>query len=529
MIESDSSNMSNYAPFVAPGVTPIGGEVLLSIERVHKRFPGVHALKGVSFELKHGEVHALVGENGAGKSTLMLILAGVYSPDSGSITFNGRSHIVIRNERHAQALGIAIVYQERSLFAQMSVAENIFAGRQPLDRLGNIDYKTLHRESARLLEGLDLRLDPRTPLIELSFAQQQMVEVAKALSLDAKLLILDEPTGSLTSVETESLFRVIRRLQMQGVGIIYISHRLEEIFQIADRVSVLKDGEMQGTKVTGQTNPEEVVRLMVGREMLYESSPRRVPQDAPDALRVVGLTDSPKLPVGQLRLQDINLSIKAGEILAIAGLEGSGRNELALAIFGARPYERGDIWVNGVKCRIRLPQDAIHAGIGYLPPDRKDASLFLEMTIANNIGAAKLGAFGEWWWSERKRDSTTEKYRQKLHIAAADVRQIVQTLSGGNQQKVVLSKWLLVNPQVLIVNEPTRGIDVSVKAEVHKLLRELADAGTAVLVISSELPEVLAVADRIAVMRAGRITGELTRAEATEENIMMLASFDTQP
>jgi ABC-type sugar transport system ATPase subunit len=516
-----SSFSSSTTP--APALT---GQILLAIEGVHKRFPGVHALKGVSFDLLAGEVHALVGENGAGKSTLMLILAGVYQPDSGSISFNGQSNRVIQNERQAQALGIAIVYQERSLFGQMSVAENIFAGRQPLNRIGNIDYKTLYAESARLLDSLDLHINPRTPLIELSYAQQQMVEVAKALSLNARLLILDEPTGALTSVETESLFRVIRRLQGQGVGIIYISHRLEEIFQIADRVSVLKDGEMQGTRATGQTNPQELVRLMVGREMLYEAKARSLPPTAPVALQVTGLSDPPHLPAGQIRLQDINLQVKAGEILAIAGLEGSGRNELALAIFGARPFERGQIRVNGRPRQISLPQHAIQAGIGYLPPDRKEASLFLEMSIANNIGAARLQSFGEWWWSESRRDSIAESYRQKLHIAAPHVGRIVQTLSGGNQQKVVLSKWLLVNPKVLIVNEPTRGIDVSVKAEVHKLLRELADSGTAVMVISSELPEVLAVADRIVVMRHGRITGELPRTEATEEKIMTLASFD---
>ncbi|MBL8153394.1 MAG: sugar ABC transporter ATP-binding protein [Anaerolineae bacterium] len=501
---------------------------LLEMRGIHKHFPGVHALKGVDFDLMPGEVHALVGENGAGKSTLMLILAGVYQPDAGTLTFDQQPNLVIHNERHAQSLGIAIVYQERSLFAQMSVAENIFAGRQPLNRVGNINYGMLYGESRRLLAGLDLDIDPRKPLIELSFAQQQMVEVAKALSLNARMLILDEPTGSLTNIETESLFRVIRRLQTQGVGIIYISHRLEEIFQIADRVSVLKDGEMQGTKPTAQTNPQELVRLMVGREMLYDAKPRAVPADAPAALRVVGLSDSAKLPAGQIRLQDIDLTVRAGEILAVAGLEGSGRNELALAIFGARPFERGEIWVDGVRRHITLPQQAIAAGIGYLPPDRKEASLFLEMSISNNIGSARLGSFGEWWWSERKRDTTAEMFRQKLHIAAPSVARLVQTLSGGNQQKVVISKWLLVNPRVLIVNEPTRGIDVSVKAEVHKLLRELADAGTAVMVISSELPEVLAVGDRIAVMRAGRITGELPRAEATEEKIMTLASFDIQ-
>ncbi len=494
---------------------------------IHKRFPGVHALKGVDLTVDYGEVHAVVGENGAGKSTLMLVLAGVYQPDSGSIHFNGHQAVSIRSERHAQELGIAIVYQERSLFSNLSVAENIYAGRQPLNRFGSIDTDALTRQSRDLLAHLELEIDPRLPLDHLSFAHQQMVEVAKALSLNAKLLILDEPTAALTRVETEALFRVIQRLQSQSVGVIYISHRLDEIFQIARHATVLKDGEKQGTLEVEKTTPRELVRMMVGREMLYDFQARTIPADAPTLLQVTNLSDPPGDVPGEVRLRDINLSLRRGEILAIAGLEGSGRDELALSLFGARPLASGTICVEGQPQAIRSPYDAIQHGIGYLPPDRKESGLFLEMAISDNIASGSLGRFGRWWWSESRRDQTAEQYRQQLQIASPTVQRLVQTLSGGNQQKVVLSKWLLVDPQILIVNEPTRGIDVSVKVEVHRLLRQLADEGKAIIVISSELPEVLAVADTIAVMRAGRIAGQMPRAEASEEQIMTLASFDT--
>jgi ABC-type sugar transport system ATPase subunit len=493
---------------------------------IHKRFPGVHALKGVDFDLNYGEVHALVGENGAGKSTLMLILAGVYPPDSGTIMYNGQANVSISSERKAQEMGIAIVYQERSLFPLMSVAENIFAGRQPVTAVGTMDYPTLYARSRTLLESLDLDIDPRSPLNELSYAQQQMVEVAKALSLNAKMLILDEPTGALTAVETESLFKVIRRLQGQGVGIVYISHRLEEIFRIADRASVLKDGEMQGTSPVAETTPKNLVRRMVGRDMLYDFKPRVVSADAPVVLKVVNVSDPSKVAAGQVRLQNVHLTVRKGEIVALAGLEGSGRNELALAIFGAHKFAQGEVYIDGRRVHIKSPDDAIAHGIGYLPPDRKDSGVFLDMSIANNIASARLGLFGNWWWNEGKLEQVADEYRHKLQVASPTVRRLVQTLSGGNQQKVVISKWLLVDPKLLIVNEPTRGIDVSVKVEVHRLLRELADQGKAIIVVSSELPEVLAVADRIAVMRGGRITGEMSRAEATEEAIMSLASLD---
>lgn len=477
---------------------------LLSVRGIHKRFPGVHALKGVSLDVRAGEVHALVGENGAGKSTLMHLLAGVYQPDDGAIDFNGCDNIQIVDEHSAQKLGIAIVFQERSLFGDLSVAENIFAARQPISRWGHIDRGQLARQTRVLLDRVGLRLAPETPLHDLSPAKQQMVEIAKALSLDARLIIFDEPTAALTDTETGALFDVIQQLKEQRVGIIYISHRLEEIFEIADRVTVLRDGERQGTFVIAETSPEHLISRMVGRELarcrVGDSSPANV------ALEVRNVSDA--------TLHDLSFVARAGEVLVFAGLAGAGRTEMALCLFGARPRLAGEIRIEGKPVRIDSPADAIAAGLGYLPEDRKEAGLFLEMTVAQNVALRA---------SDAEQERVAEEFRHRLRIACRSVRQPVQNLSGGNQQKVVLARWLRLNPKVLIVDEPTRGVDVGAKAEVHLLLRELARNGTAVIVISSDLPEVLAVADRILVMRDGSITGELNFTDATEEQIMRYA------
>jgi len=506
---------------------------LLVVSDLHKSFPGVRALKGISFDIYPGEVHALVGENGAGKSTFMSILAGVYQPERGSIMFDGHENIVIEDAHHAQALGIGIVYQERSLFSLMTVAENIYAGRQPVDRSGRILYRTLIDNARSMLAQVELNVNPNTPLNRLSPAEQQMVEIAKALSLDAKLLIFDEPTAALTENETRALFNVIARLKARGVGVIYISHRLEEIFQIAGRVTVLKDGEYQGTYNVAQTTPAELVVRMVGRDLQHlEFDP--VPPDARVMLDVRGLSDRTLARNARIRLQNINFQARAGEILVFAGLAGAGRTELALTIFGARPLGTGEVYVAGQRVVIKSPRDAIAAGIGYLSEDRKEAGLFLPMTVADNIVASRLRMFGTWWLDDRKRDAVAEGYRERLSIAAPSVRQVVQYLSGGNQQKVSLSKWLLLEPKILIVDEPTRGVDVGAKAEVHSVLYKLARQGMAIIVISSDLPEVLTVADRILVLCEGRISAELSRAEATEEKIVHFASFhaenaDAQP
>jgi ABC-type sugar transport system ATPase subunit len=497
---------------------------LLTMRGISKRFAAVQALDNVELDVEPGEVHAIVGENGAGKSTLMHILCGVHQPDDGLIDFDGMANVRFDDEHAAQRLGIAIVYQERSLFPTLSIAENIFAGRQPAGRLSWIRHKEMLAAARLLLAETGLDADPRIVLDQLTPAHQQLVEIAKALSLQARLIIFDEPTAALTSAETNRLFGVIDKLKRGGTAIIYISHRLEEVFQISDRVTVLKDGRRQATIDISQTSPKLLISLMVGRELqLHNVRSETQNSHGPPVLQVSGLSDraSSGRSVG---LYDVDLTVHRGEVVALAGLAGAGRTETALSIFGARPFATGTIQVDGESIRPRSVADAIRAGIGYLPEDRKDAGLFLEMSIAENIGAANLRLFGDWITSDRQMRSTAEDYRSGLGIACQSVEQTVLSLSGGNQQKALLAKWLLVQPKVLIVDEPTRGVDVGAKSEVQKRLCELARQGTAVLVISSDLPEVLAVADRIIVMAEGRVSGELLRADATEERIVQLAS-----
>jgi ABC-type sugar transport system ATPase subunit len=497
---------------------------LLDIKNIAKSFPGVRALKGVSFDVYPGEVHALVGENGAGKSTLMHILAGVYQPDSGSIAVGEQANIHISNEHSAQELGIGIVFQERSLFGMMSVAENIYAGRQPGSSIA-INYRQMRTDARYYLQLVGLGdVDPSTTLSYLSPAEQQMVEIAKVLSLKANIIIFDEPTSALSETETNNLFQVISRLREEGCAVIYISHRLEEIFKIAQRVTVLKDGEFQGTFDVAQTTAQELVARMVGRDIqIIPHLSTKIP--ATPILQVKNLSDRITSRDGQVQLRNISFEAYSGQILVFAGLAGAGRTELALSIFGYRPFSSGEILINGQKVSIRSPRDAISHGIGYLSEDRKEIGLFLAMNIAENIAITRLADFGAWWLSDHKRDATADKYRRDLAIAAPSVRKAVQQLSGGNQQKVSLAKWLLLNPNILIVDEPTRGIDVGAKSEVHQLLYRLArDEGKAIIVISSELPEVITVADRILVMAEGSIAGELSRDEASEARILQLAS-----
>ena len=381
---------------------PDAPTVLLRVRAIHKRFPGVHALRGIDLEVRRGEIHAIVGENGAGKSTLMHILAGVYRPDAGTIDLDGREGVSIPNEHTSQALGIAIVFQERSLFGPLSVAENVFAGRQPVGRWGRIDRLLLREETAGLLERVGLRIAPDASLDSLSTAEQQLVEVAKALSLQAKLIILDEPTAALSTRETETLFGMIRRLKGQGLGIIYISHRLEEIFAIGDRVTALKDGAGQGTFRVADVTPDDLVYRMVGRPLERHRDPAsRDDAGGPVVLEVRDLRDVEAAGESQARLRGISLTARAGEILVLAGLVGAGRTELALALFGARLGVSGEVLVDGRRGLPRSPARAIAAGIGYLPEDRKDAGLFPEMSIAQNIAAAALGRFGSWHLDER--------------------------------------------------------------------------------------------------------------------------------
>jgi ribose transport system ATP-binding protein len=492
---------------------------LLRCRGVSKSFPGVTALAGVDFEVNPGEVHALAGENGAGKSTLMHILAGVHQPDAGAIEFQGRP-VRILNERHAQQMGIGIVFQERSLFDLLSVGENIFAGNQPVTRGGIVDRAQLYAKAKALLQRIGLDVDPSTRLGALSPAQQQMVEIAKALSFHSRLFILDEPTASLSAAETETLFRVVRQLRHEGVGVIYISHRLGEIFQLADRVTVLKDGRVQGTMPVAAVSPDSLVSLMVGRDLARETHhPAPIRRGVP-ALEVIGIA-GPKI-------KPLSFRAWPGEILVFAGLAGAGRTELARMIFGADPLLQGELRVQGKSVRIRSPRDAMAAGIGYLPEDRKELGLFPEMSIAQNIAAANLERFGAWQLSDRSMDDLALSYMQRLHIAAPSPRTPAGKLSGGNQQKVLLARWLLRDPAVLIVDEPTRGIDVGARAEIYTSLRALAREGKAIVVLSSDLPEVLTLGDRILVMRQGAIAGELSAAEASEEAVMRLAAIGLQ-
>ena len=481
-----------------------------------KSFGGVRALRGVDFDLRAGEVHALAGENGAGKSTLMHLMAGVHQPDSGTMEIDGRL-VTIPDEAAAQRLGVSIVYQERSLFDLLTVAENLFVNRPPTGRWGMIDKQKMRRGAKELLNAVNLQVDPEAQLSRLPPAQQQMIEIAKALSLQAHILILDEPTAAITLAETETLFRLMRQMKAQGVGMVYISHRLEEIFKIADRVTVLKDGASQGTWNVPDVTPAQLVSRMVGRETIYQHTRREVNRSGMPRLQVSGLSDS--------YLKDITFEAYGGEILGVAGLAGAGRTETAMAIFGARSLAKGEIRVDGKPVMIRHPQDAMKAGIAYVTEDRRDLGLFLRMNIGENVAAADLQRFGGWGFNMALMMSTARDYIRRLRIAAPGPETISGQLSGGNQQKVLLSRWLLRGPKVLIVDEPTRGIDVGAKTEIYDVLRSLADAGASVIAISSDLPEVLAISDRILVMREGAIAAELPGGGATEETIMRHAAL----
>src|SRR5262245_5224762 len=471
--------------------------IRLVMRDVTRSFPGIRAVDDVSFEVRRGEVHALIGENGAGKSTLMHLVAGVYQPDSGSIELDGLS-ITNLNEQGAADAGIAMVYQERSLVGSLSVAENVYAGRQPVNLLGVIRRTPMNDGTRKILADLEVELDPRTTVGVLSPGQQQRIESAKVLSHELELRILDEPTSSLTINEGRHLFRVIRRLAAQGVAIVYVSHRMAEIFEISDRVTVMKDGRVTGVRETRAVTARELIGLMVGRELSFEPDPRRAPPDAAVALEVKDLVADPVVSA--------SFSLHYGEILCIAGLLGAGRTELCEAIFGARPMQSGSLVVEGRALRPRSPADSMAAGICMLPEDRKESGLFTDFSIAANVVAANLSAFTHAGvLSKTEIEQVGLKYVRELRITTPGVDREVRYLSGGNQQKVLLAKWLARHPRILIVDEPTRGVDVGSKADIYRILRDLAASGIAVLVVSSDLPEVLALAHRIVVMSEGRV------------------------
>ena len=488
----------------------------LSVQNVVKTFPAVRAVDGVSFEVEPGEVHALIGENGAGKSTLMHLVAGVFSPDSGMIELDGQS-LIGRNEQAMAEAGIAMVFQERSLVGALSVAENIYAGRQPSNRFGMIKRKPMLEGARRILADLEVDIDPRTPVNQLSPGQQQMVEIAKGLSHELKLIILDEPTSSLTIGEARHLFRVIRRLASQGISVVYVSHRMAEIFEISNRITVLRDGRVTGVRKTSEVSAGELISLMVGRELSFEPDVRRAAKDAKVALEVNDLKAD--------RVAGATFKLRYGEILCLAGLLGAGRTETCEAIFGARPIISGSIAVDGRELRPKSPADSMAAGISMLPEDRKDGGLFMDFTVAENMAAANLEAYTrKGLLSTADMQAMARRYVEALRVATPSIDREVRNLSGGNQQKVLLAKWLAREPRILIVDEPTRGVDVGSKADIYRILRDLAAQGLALLVVSSDLPEVLALAHRIVVMADGRIVGELDAAEATEIGILELAA-----
>jgi ribose transport system ATP-binding protein len=494
-------------------------ESIVVMEGIEKTFPGVHALSDCRFDLRPGEVHALVGENGAGKSTLMKILAGVYQKDRGRILYKGKE-VTIPTPRAAQHLGISIIHQELNLMQHLTAAQNIFIGREPRQRLRLLlDEKGMNEKARELFRMLHLDLDPRVKVSDLVVAKQQMVEIAKALSFNAEVLIMDEPTAALNIAEIEELFRIIRDLRGHGVGVAYISHRLEELKEISDRITVMRDGNYVDTVDTPRAEISQIISMMVGRT-LYETS-----RNLKDTSQHEVLLEVRRLRRGRA-IKDVSFQARGGEILGLAGLMGAGRTEVARAVFGADPLEAGEIFVRGKKVRIRRPSDAVHFGIGYLSEDRKRYGLALGMDVEANIVMATMTKFLGFLGVIRRRETrkTAERFVSLLTIKTPRLGQQVKFLSGGNQQKVVVGKWLVRDCQVLLFDEPTRGIDVGAKSEIYKLLNDLAAQGKAIVMISSELPEIIRMSHRVVVMCEGRITGELTAAEATQEKVMHLAT-----
>ncbi len=493
---------------------------IVAIRHLNKSFPGVRALIDAQFELFPGEVHALMGENGAGKSTIMKVLAGVYQKDSGEIEVAGKP-VDIPSPRAAQELGIGIIHQELNLMNHLSVAQNVFIGREPKSRSGlTIDSKKLHADTQAILDRLHLKLDPKTLVSDLTVAKQQMVEIAKALSFEGtRVLIMDEPTAALNNVEIDDLFRIIRQLKEHGVGIVYISHKMDELKRISDRVTVMRDGQYINTVPTATTSMETIISMMVGRTLLNNEGP------APRAENNETVLEVRKLNRGRV-IKDVSFSVRKGEILGFAGLMGAGRTEVARAIFGADKIDSGEIIIKGNKVNIQTPADAVKYGIGYLSEDRKHLGLATGMDCASNIVLSSLKRFLSFNFILKKsaiRD-VGKQFVKQLEIKTPSLEQQVRFLSGGNQQKIVIAKWLVRDCEILFFDEPTRGIDVGAKSEIYKLLNALAQQGRAIVVISSELPEVLRLSHRILVMCEGRITGEVPAEEATQENIMRLAT-----
>ncbi len=517
---------------LAQAATAPADDVLLAVEGVTKHFAGVTALNDVSLDVRRGEILGLLGENGAGKSTLLKILSGVQPPSSGRILFDGAEFKPASPEESKRA-GIVTIYQELSLVPTLTVAENIFIGRAPTGPLGLVSWKKMVEDSRQIIGRVGLTIDPRTPVSVLSVAEQQLVEIARALSLESRLIIMDEPTSALTESEVQRLLAIMDRLRKDGVAIMFVTHRLEEASFICDRMTVLRDGRLAGHLDRENGEPVQIPKIierMVGRaasELYARPHEREVPDEVRLSVRGLRTVCDPEAPHA-IVLEGVDLDLKAGEILGVAGLVGSGRTELARAIFGADRIAAGTITLDGKPIAPQSPADAIRLGIGLVPEDRKHQAIFAALGILTNFSVAALGRFsnGFGFMAERREREALSNYKKMLSIRMASPEQAMEGLSGGNQQKVVLARWLARDPKVLIVDEPTRGVDVGAKAEVHQILVQLAERGIAILMISSELPEVLAVSDRIVTMRRGRITGEMPAIEATEERLMELMALD---
>ncbi|MGT2446652.1 sugar ABC transporter ATP-binding protein (plasmid) [Ensifer adhaerens] len=500
----------------ASGAVP-KAEYLLSAEGIRKEFPGVVALDDVEFKLKRGTVHALMGENGAGKSTLMKILAGIYTPDKGDVKLKG-AEIRLKSPLDALENGIAMIHQELNLMPFMTVAENIWICREPKNRFGFVDHGEMKRITARLFDRLKIKIDPEIEVRHLSVANRQMVEIAKAVSYESDVLIMDEPTSALTEREVAHLFEIIRDLREQGIGIVYITHKMNELFEIADEFSVFRDGKFIGTHASSDVTRDDIIRMMVGREITQMFPKEEVPiGDVVLSVKNLALD-------GVFR--DVSFDVRAGEILGIAGLVGSGRSNVAETLFGVTPASSGTISIDGKTLSIDSPNTAIRNRMAFLTEDRKDTGCLLILDILENMQIAVLqdrfvkGGFV----TEKQVTAACEEMSRKLRVKTPNLQERIENLSGGNQQKVLIGRWLLTNPRILILDEPTRGIDVGAKAEIHRLVTELARNGVAVIMISSEMPEVLGMSDRIMVMHEGRVTGFLDRAEATQIKVMELAA-----
>ncbi len=490
---------------------------MVSAKGLRMSFAGVEVLKGVDVDLFPGEVHAIVGENGAGKSTVAKLIGGVYQPVAGQISISG-APTQIGSPRQAIQLGVALIHQEPLTFPDLEVSENVFAGYQPSRGVRGVDWKAMRQEAGQILGRLGSRVKPTDRVANLSIADQQMVELAAALSHNAKVFLLDETTASLTPKEVEELFVIVRKLREDGCALAFVSHRLEEVFSIADRVTVLRDGEQVATLIPNETSPEEIVRLMVGRDHSDLGLAPRSYQAQEPVLEVKGLSRGSKF-------HDVSFQLRRGEILGLGGMVGAGRTEVCEAIFGIALPTGGQVLFDAKPVTIRKPADAIRLGIGLVPEDRQHNGLFMPMQIKENTSSVGLAGFARAGWVDRGREGkTATEYATRLRTKLRSVLQPVKELSGGNQQKVVLSKWLLTKPKVLILDEPTRGVDIGAKAEIHMLIRELVEQGMSILIVSSDLPELLGLSDRILVMRQGRIAAEFKGVEADAESVMRAAT-----